>query len=183
LKEEMFVLEQQIERCDAVLRELVSTTIEDSQMIVTGVGVLLYELLEKWSLARPEIKLETHIPESVAKLEIRCDQSLQHALMSLLNNAADASPEFVAIHVDSAPGKVVIFIEDHGPGIPKDIAGSLGKTHISRKQGGLGLGVLLGQASIERMGGEVSLSSVDESGTRLEIRLPLIEDSGNGQVE
>lgn len=183
LKEEMVVLEQQIERCDAVLRELVSTTTEDSRMVVTGIGVLLYDLLDKWSLARPEIKLETHIPESVAMLEIRYDQSLQYALMSLLNNAADASPEFVAIHVDSTPGKVIILIQDHGPGIPEDIAGSLGKTHISRKQGGLGLGVLLGQASIERMGGEVSLCSIEESGTRLEIRLPLVENSGNGQIE
>jgi two-component system sensor histidine kinase RegB len=41
LKDEMAVLEQQIERCDAVLRELVSTTTEDSQMVVTEFGALL----------------------------------------------------------------------------------------------------------------------------------------------
>ena len=175
LNEEMAVLAGQIARCDEVLQNLVSTTTEDSQMVVTGVGVLLNNLLEKWSLARPEVKLKTIIPEPEAQLEIRYDQSLEYALMSLLNNAADASPDFVSMQVSSSPGWLSITIEDHGPGIPAEIADSLGKTSISRKQGGLGLGVLLGQASIERMGGEVKMGKMKKSGTLLEIRFPLNE--------
>lgn len=173
LMDEMAVLEQQIERCDAVLRELVSTTTEDSQMVVTEFGALLNNLLEKWSLARPEIKLQTQVPKTISELEIRYDQSLQHALMSLLNNAADASPEFVSLQAEATNESILIVIEDHGPGIPADIADSLGKTYISRKQGGLGLGVLLSQASIERLGGEVLMVGMAEKGTRLEIRFPL----------
>jgi two-component system sensor histidine kinase RegB len=173
LKDEMAVLEQQIERCDTVLQELVSTTTEDSQMVVTAFGLLLDGLLEKWSLARPEIKLQTQVPDQVSVLEIRYDHSLQHALMSLLNNAADASPEFVSLRAESSDRVLVIIIEDHGPGIPAEIAERLGKTYISRKQGGLGLGLLLSQASIERMGGEVSVTSMTGKGTRLEIKLPL----------
>jgi two-component system sensor histidine kinase RegB len=175
LNEEMAVLAGQIARCDEVLQNLVSTTTEDSQMVVTGVGVLLKNLIEKWSLARPEVKLKTIIPEAELQLEIRYDQSLEYALMSLLNNAADVSPDFVSMQVSSSPGWLSITIEDHGPGIPAEIADSLGKTSISRKQGGLGLGVLLGQASIERMGGGVKLGEMKKSGTRLEIRFPLNE--------
>ncbi len=175
LDEEMAVLAGQIARCDEVLQNLVSTTTEDSQMVVTGVGVLLKNLLEKWSLARPEVKLKTIIPEPEAQLEIRYDQSLEYALMSLLNNAADASPDFVSMQVSSSPGWLSITIEDHGPGIPAEIADSLGRTSISRKHGGLGLGVLLGQASIERMGGEVKMGKMKKSGTLLEIRFPLNE--------
>ena len=77
------------------------------------------------------------------------------------------------MQIKSLPGWLLIIIEDRGPGIPAEIAGSLGKKSISRKQGGLGLGVLLGQASIERLGGEVKLSAKQGPGTRLEIRLPL----------
>jgi len=175
LRDEMAVLTQQIERCDSVLRELVSNTTEDSRMVVTEFSVVLNKLLDKWSLARPEIKLETHFPEHVLKLEIRYDQSLQHALMSFLNNAADASPEFVSIKADATAGSLLIVIEDHGAGIPEEIAASLGNTYVSRKQGGLGLGVLLSQASIERLGGEVKLTTMQAPGTRLEIRLPLYE--------
>lgn len=180
LKDEMAVLEQQIERCDAVLRELVSTTTEDSRMVVTEFGILLANLQEKWSLARPEIKLQLQVPGKVSELQIRYDQSLQHALMSLLNNAADASPEFVSLQAEASNGSILIIIEDHGPGIPAEIADSLGKTYISRKQGGLGLGVLLSQASIERLGGEVSMLGMAGQGTRLEIRFPAHQAANNG---
>jgi two-component system sensor histidine kinase RegB len=97
--------------------------------------------------------------------------------MSFLNNAADASPDFVSIRFENLPAAVLITIEDRGPGIPEDIAESLGKTYVSRKQGGLGLGVLLSQASIERLGGEVAMMGKPGSGTRLEIRFPLAEDT------
>jgi len=172
LKEEMAVLQQQIERCDSVLRELVSTSTDESRMVVREFGVFLQNLLEKWSLARPEIKLQLSIPDKVSKLKIRYDQSLQHAMMSLLNNAADASPEHVSVQAESSQGDLLITIEDRGPGIPPEIMKSLGKTHVSRKQGGLGLGVLLSQASIERLGGEVTMTGMAGGGTRLEILLP-----------
>ena len=179
LEEDMSVLAQQIERCDAVLRELVSTSAEDSQTIVTPVGVLIEKLLDKWNLSRPEVKLQTHVPEHVSKLEIRYDQSLQHALVNSLNNAADASPDFVALDVEALPSAIKIIIEDRGSGIPAEIAGELGKTYVSRKQGGLGLGVLLSQASIERLGGEVILTGKPGQGTRLEISFPLYKVAEN----
>ena len=175
LEADMDVLQAQIKRCDAVLRELVSTSTEDSRMVVTDIGAVMNVLCEKWSLARPEIKLNTNINEQVSSLKIRYDQSLLHALMSLLNNAADASPDYVAIGIEANEGSVLITIEDHGPGIPAEIADNLGKSYISRKQGGLGLGVMLSQASIERLGGEVNMLSKPGSGTRLDIRLPLYE--------
>lgn len=177
LRDEVAVLTQQIARCDAVLHKLVSTTTEDSRMTVTEVRVLLDKLLDEWRLARPEVKLKTKIPKHESQLKIRYDQSLLHALMSLLNNAADASPDFVSLKVGSVSDRLLIVIEDHGSGIPDEIAGSLGKTSISGKQGGLGLGVLLGQASIERLGGEVKLTGLQGSGTRIEIRVPLASEN------
>ncbi|MGB5291115.1 MAG: hypothetical protein WBN41_06660, partial [Lysobacterales bacterium] len=57
LNDEMTLLAQQIARCDEVLRNLVSTTAEDSGMVVTEVGEFFDNLLDKWSLSRPEIKL------------------------------------------------------------------------------------------------------------------------------
>ena len=175
LEEDMGILQSQIERCDSVLRELVSTSTEDSQMVITELKVLLANMCEKWNLARPETRLHTFIDEKVSGLELRYDQSLLHALMSLLNNAADASPDYVSIKVEQDGDSVLIMIEDRGPGIPAEIADDLGKSYISRKRGGLGLGVLLSQASIERLGGEVTMLSKPGSGTRLDIRLPLYE--------
>lgn len=173
LKQEMAVLKSQIERCDAVLRELVSSSTESSRLRVSEIAVVLQALLEKWRLARPEIRLETSIPAQLSGMTIRHDQSFQHALMSFLNNAADASPDYVFLKVEPGHSSVRFIIEDHGEGIPHDIAGSLGKTHVSSKHGGLGLGVLLSQASIERLGGTVTMTASAERGTRLVINFPL----------
>jgi two-component system sensor histidine kinase RegB len=183
LKDDLDALARQIARCEAVLKKLVSTTTEDSRMTVSSASVLIQNLLNEWSLARPEIKLKTVLPEKEAALEVRYDQSLLHALMSLLNNAADVSPEFVSLRLASSPGWLQILIEDHGPGIPAEVVGKLGKTSISRKQGGLGLGMLLGRASVERLGGEVRLIGKQGPGTRLEVRLPLIEVGEDGSTE
>jgi two-component system sensor histidine kinase RegB len=172
LEADVTVLKHQIERCDAVLRELVSKTTEESRMVVTSVANLMDGLLERWSLIRPETKLEEDIPGDVEALEIRYDQSLEHALMSFLNNAADASPDFVSLAISAGSNWVRFRIEDRGPGIPQDIANSLGKTYITRKRGGLGLGVLLSQASIERLGGEVLLNEATAGGTRLDVLFP-----------
>ena len=177
LLEEMTLLQQQIERCDNVLRELVSKTTEDSQMMVAKVADLLQNLLEKWSLARPEVNLQTNIPPQVAQLRIQYDQSLQHALMSFLNNAADASPDYVALGLEADGEAVFFIIEDKGAGIPPEIADQLGKINITHKREGLGLGVLLSQASIERLGGEVTLARGEEGrGTRLVVQFPLADD-------
>lgn len=176
LLDEMTLLQQQIERCDGVLRELVSKTTADSHMVITDVAELLQGLVEKWNLARPETNLQTDIPLKVSRLQIRYDQSLQHALMSFLNNAADASPDYVALQVEADTDSVFFIIEDKGAGIPPEIIDQLGKTSITGKQEGLGLGVLLSQASIERLGGEVTLGAgEDGSGTRLVVRFPLAE--------
>jgi len=183
LKEETALLTQQIARCEEALHKLVSTSSEDSRLVVTDVGTLVRKLLDEWQLSRPEIVLRTDIPAHESALRIRYDKSLQHALTSLLNNAADASPAYVSLELGSLPGWLLIVIDDRGPGIPADIAGSLGKTSVSRKQGGLGLGVLLGQASIERLGGRVRPVEKPGSGTRLEIRLPLADETEEEREE
>jgi len=175
LTEDLAVLEQQIERCDKTLKELVSTTTDESRRIVTSIGTMLSSLIDKWSLARPEIRLRLNCPAQISSKKIHYDQSLQHALMNFLNNAADVSPAYVALSVTADAGQVIFVIEDHGAGIPEDVARQLGRSYVSRRQGGLGLGVLLSQASVERLGGTVTLSGMADKGTRLELQLPLCQ--------
>lgn len=175
LSDDTSLLQQQIDRCDAILRELVCTATEASQISVGTLGSFFAGVLEKWWLTRPEVRLETNVPDAALGLQIRYDQSLQHALINFLNNAADVSPDYVAFRAStSADGGDVIFtIEDHGPGIPLEVVEHLGKSHITGKSGGLGLGVLLSQASIERLGGKVDMLAGPRGGTQLEVSIPV----------
>lgn len=173
LGDDMALLQGQLARCDAILKELVLASEDGGQEETVTIGELFSDVLEKWALVRPEARLELSLPGAGAALAVRSDQSLRYALLSFLHNAADASPGAVDLSAAREDDQVLIAIEDRGPGIPGEVAASLGKRLISRKEGGLGVGVLLSSATIERLGGSVALLERAGGGTRLEIRLPL----------
>lgn len=173
LADEMVLLQDQLARCDAILGELLSASADSSRRTQLGVADLLAEVSERWSLARPEVPLKIALEPSAAGLRVAADPSLHHALLNFLSNAADASPQDVRLEAVREGDRLLLRVEDRGPGIPPDIMDALGKRHVSGKAGGLGLGVLLSSASVERLGGEVALSARPGGGTRLEIRLPL----------
>ena len=133
---------------------------------------LVDELVDSWRIARPEVPLKVNVDPSAQHINLVYNQGLGHALLNFLHNAADASPENVSLSASREGGHALIVIEDRGEGIPADIAEALGRRFVSRKDGGLGLGVLLGSATIERLDGEVTLLDRQGGGTRWEVRLP-----------
>ena len=178
LEEDLGLLQQQLDRCDAILAELVASASHDTERRRAGLGELVEELLAQWHIARPEVRLAVERGPGVAERVIEYDQSLVHALLNLLHNAADASPDDVSLQADVEGATALLVVEDRGAGIPEDIADALGSRFVSRKDGGLGLGVLLSSASIERLGGEVTLHDRKGGGTRWEIRLPVVVVGG-----
>jgi len=173
LGQDLDLLQQQLDRCDAILGELVASARHDTGRRRAALGDLVDELLAQWHIARPEVRLAVDRGPGVAELVVEYDQSLVHALLNLLHNAADASPEDVRLMACADGGAALLVVEDRGAGIPEDIADALGSRFVSRKDGGLGLGVLLSSASIERLGGEVTLHDREGGGTRWEVRLPV----------
>ena len=176
--DDLELLQNQLERCDRILRELISATADGSQRKPVTVERVVEELLEKWNLVRPEVHLEAEVDRAALHRVLSVDQSLHHALLSFLHNAADASPRDVHLAVRPDGAEVLIVVEDRGPGIPPEVADLLGRRYVSRKEGGLGLGVLLSSASIERLDGDVTLLRRRGGGTRLEIRLPAQSAAG-----
>ena len=172
------MMQQQLDRCDAILGELVSSAAHVADRKVNSLGFLVDGLVDKWQIARPEVTLEVSCSDDAQSIRIEYDQSLQHALLNFLHNAADASPGHVSLEARVEDGNALIVIEDRGAGIPGDIAEALGRRFVSRKDGGLGLGVLISSASIERLNGEVTLLDREGGGTRLEIRLPPASTGG-----
>jgi two-component system sensor histidine kinase RegB len=182
LEEDLSMLEAQLTRCDAILKNLISSTESSSRRRVESVRALFARVVEQWSLARPESRLEVELSDACSRRFIEFDRSLLHALMNFLNNAADVSPGEVkiagSVETEGGAEQVLIAILDRGPGVPPEIAGALGREYVSRREGGLGMGVLLSSASIERLDGQVTLLARPGGGTRLEVRLPV--QSGGG---
>ena len=112
---------------------------------------------------------------------MRPDRSLDQALQSLLDNAADASPESVELRLAWDTQSLTVDILDRGQGIDERVAGLLGQAPVSSKSptddatGGLGIGFFLTNATIERFGGEVEVFDREDGGTCTRVILPLAQ--------
>jgi len=107
-------------------------------------------------------------------------ESLEQALMNLLNNAADVSPDDVHVHAGTEDDTLVFDICDRGPGFSPEQMRQAGRTAFSGKPGqGMGVGLTLTHATVERLGGTVNLIERDGGGTRVRVRLPLVSGENN----
>lgn len=114
---------------------------------------------------------------------IECDEDLvRQVFTNLVDNAIKYSPEGGKIIIRSFEQGdwVVVEVEDHGPGIPKDqlplvfrkfsrLMRPIGESHVK----GTGLGLYLSKYFIELHGGSIELSSQEGKGSVFRIRLPV----------
>ena len=102
------------------------------------------------------------------------------ALRGLVDNARQASPPGAAVTLRVAaegedPGRLVFEIADRGVGISPDLLARVGEPFFTTKPAGqgMGLGIFLARAVVERLGGELSIRSVPGAGTTATLWLPV----------
>lgn len=106
--------------------------------------------------------------------------SLRQALLNILRNSAQAmGPEGgkIAISGKVESDRLVLVLEDSGPGYPEDILRHGIRPFRSGKQGGAGLGLSILQRLVQNAGGRLSLEQAPAGGARTVIDLPC-DDAG-----
>lgn len=148
------------------------------QEAVAPIGPLIRDTLEQWRWYRPQAELVT-VLDVLDELTQPVPSSLAPALLNLFNNAYEASQRNgqhrIVVRAARDGGQLLLSIEDAGAGFagkPIESKAFVGKRAESRASG-LGIGIHLANASIERLGGEVSWQALPQGGTRTDIRLPL----------
>ncbi|MCL7930362.1 ATP-binding protein [Halomonas llamarensis] len=174
LGEDIALLRRQVDTCKSRLQHLVSHADRRRMAVpeVRDAQQWLAEVVQRWLVLRPDVNHQLDVAERRGRPWLAVDATLDQALTNLLNNAADANPEQIAIRLDWQEDSVIIDIRDHGPGISLSIADQLGDTFVSTKSKGMGIGLFLTHATINRLGGGVSLYNHPEGGTLTEVILP-----------
>jgi two-component system, cell cycle sensor histidine kinase PleC len=124
-----------------------------------------------------EVDLRQEIPP------LRADPvALKQVLLHLLSNAVKFTGEGGAIgisaYVDDTSGGLAVEVSDTGCGIPADRLEAIfqpfvqGDDTLSRQYEGVGLGLSLARALVERHGGSVSIKSKENVGTTVTLHLP-----------
>ena len=91
----------------------------------------------------------------------------------MLNNAADVSPHAVEFAATASRDALAIVIADRGPGFTPEQKAQAGRVLFSGKPGrGWGMGLALTHATLERIGGTLTLAERNGGGTRVRITLP-----------
>lgn len=177
LAEDLELLEGQVDRCRTILREMVAFGKAQLSQVPEQLTVdsFIHGCLERFQLLRPEADLALALDQEAARTVLRTPPGLRHALLNLLNNAADASAlnqsQAVALTVRRDGGWLELIVADHGPGFA-DPAGELSELGRSHKQTGLGIGLALAEATAERLAGELIAHNTGH-GAQMRLRLPL----------
>lgn len=170
------VLREQIERCKNILNTMATSAgaVRAQSGRKTALDDFLKAIVSSWQKNRPQANLVSaaYTGKSPAP-HIISEQTLAQAITNLLNNAADASPDHVEFDCRWTDDELSLRVADCGPGLKPELAERVGEDVASSKTGGMGLGLFLTYATVERLGGAIQLFQREGGGTVCQLTLPL----------
>ncbi len=139
----------------------------------TDIGALAESVLDEFDV--PGVMVSFAPPESRIIADIR-PVLIRRALRNLIGNAIKHGGS-VALSLSKQAGKLSVFVDDNGPGIPEQnmedmfIPFSRAEQSRNRATGGTGLGLTISRAIARSHGGEVILENRPSGGLRAVLEL------------
>lgn len=123
------------------------------------------------------IRFLLEVPESII---VTSDSlRLQIIFGNLLSNAIkyhdfQKPDRYIRIHANERGNQVVVVVEDNGEGIrPENLDSIFGMfTRVNKQVQGSGLGLFIVKDAVQKIGGNITVTSTHGSGTRFEVVLP-----------
>lgn len=155
------------------------------ELASTLIGEALAQLEPQLKGAQVELKLD--LPE-VSPVVLADRQAMVEALLNLLSNSLkygtiDGLGE-VTIRVTDTGRRVIIEVEDNGPGIPRQEQRRVfekfyrGSSKLVAQSKGSGLGLAMARLIIKAHRGKIKVTSQSGEGARFVVDLPLLVDNG-----
>lgn len=139
------------------------------------VNEMILSIINKFRNKKALIRYSTN--DQVSAIQGR-EQSLKRALTNVISNAFRYG-KTIAVKLESNDKKMMIAIEDDGPGIPADKREDVFKAFYrldssrNKETGGVGLGLSIAKDVITSHGGTIELEDSSLGGLRVAISIPL----------
>jgi two-component system sensor histidine kinase RegB len=175
LRPDLALLQDQIGECKRIITQLAAQagTSRAEGASTLALDAWLDQLVQRWRRQRPVIDPEVRLEGARPGPPVTVDATLGQALLNLFNNAADASPDKVQIQARWDPAGLEVLVQDRGSGIAAELQPRLGHDLVTTRDDGLGMGVVLAFAAIERSGGRLAFRPRAGGGTVARVHLPL----------
>ncbi len=185
-------LQQQLQRCGESLHNFRQMTFDIKTQVAKPVACqkILHELQEYINLNYPDITLKQPqiLPNTVLeKSFVFADGALLPAIFNLINNAVRATKANNSDEIEllmtlkksnnkqSVVDQWCLTIRDFGQGFTTSKLTKLGVELVDSEQG-LGMAVFLSHASLERLGGKLTLTNHQQGGAVVTLILPLVTE-------
>ena len=175
MAQELADMEEEIRRCKAIVTGILLSAGEarGEAPEVTTVHAFLDEVMDDWRAGRA-VKTVDYRNRFGPDLPIVSDAALKKVIFNVLDNAAEASPDWVRLEAARRDGSLVLAVCDAGPGFAPAMLEALGRPYNSSKnrQGG-GLGLFLVVNVARKLGGAVTARNRATGGAEVVLTLPL----------
>ncbi|MEM9693101.1 MAG: HAMP domain-containing sensor histidine kinase [Myxococcota bacterium] len=170
--EDARVIREQIERCREVLDEMAAVARREDRPTETFAVAHAVDAAREASLDPVRVAVDVDASARAFGYE----RATEHVIRGLIDNALEAStPDgTVTVAARSEARRMVVEVVDRGAGVDQSAADRAGSEPFTTKDG-LGIGLFLSRALMERIGGTLELDPLEEGGTRATLRLPLEE--------
>ncbi|HEY9096990.1 MAG TPA: ATP-binding protein, partial [Hydrogenophaga sp.] len=139
----------------------------------TTVRAFVDALVREWRSSRT---IDTLVYENGFGNDVRMvsDTTFKQMVFNVLDNAREASPDWVRLSVTRQADELCIEVTDRGPGFAPQILSRVGTPYQSTKnRAGAGLGMFLVFNVARTLGGSVEVNNLPQGGGAVTIRLPL----------
>ncbi|WP_419878594.1 ATP-binding protein [Brevibacillus centrosporus] len=169
------IMLSEIDRIDLILGEmLLLAKPQIAHFQRKNVCSLLKEVVTLLEAQANMCNVQIVMKSAADDIYVTCEENqLKQVCINFIKNAIEAMPDGgeLTIQLEVEKETVSIRFIDQGVGIPKDVLEKLGQPFFTTKEKGTGLGFMVSKKIIENHDGTVHVSSEEQKGTTIEIRL------------
>jgi signal transduction histidine kinase len=140
------------------------------------VAGVVREALTLYRAGDTGVRYGEDIEDGLPAASARADE-LKEVLFNLVENARDAldGGGSVVVRARRGDGRILLEVEDDGPGISETLLPRIFEPHFSTRSTGTGLGLAIVRRLVESWGGRVTADSRPGAGTMVRVEMPLAE--------
>lgn len=182
----------QVNRCKEVTHKLLSLARKtdlifqktDINQVIEDIAPLVEKEARQRGIAFLRV-LHRNLPEIMTDPPL-----LKQVLLNLLNNALNALNQMgkdgrIVLKTELKKNRVVISVEDNGPGIPEDMLPKIFEPFFTTKAPGkgTGLGLSISLNIVQKLGGNIEVQSTPNKSTVFKVSLPIDRGEGDDKTK
>lgn len=184
LLEEIGEMQAQLQRCKSIVSGILLSAGEarGESSVKTTISTFLNDLAKEWCATRPIVSFayENRIEQD---MPVAFDSALKQMICNVLDNALEASPQWVSLEATREDDALTLVVTDSGPGFAPAMLAHLGKPYQSSKgRPGSGLGLFFVVNVARKLGGTVTARNREQGGALVQLTLPLASISLEGDA-